>query len=148
MRDLEISGLSDRVDMLGWVADVYELMRSFDAFGYLLRPDTFATTENAVLEALACGVPVVMPRDPLGKYILGKEGGILVSSPDEYAAAMKLLAGSADTRQRIGQNGRAHVMKTSRGKYNAKNFYEFCRTIMNKEKTMHCFLEDGSEQCV
>lgn len=139
VHDLEMAELSSHIEMLGWVADVYGLMHSFDAFGYLLRADTFATTENAVLEALACGLPVVMPREPIGKYILGETGGVLIASPDEYAEAMKCLAESVDYRRQMGQQGRKRVLETSRGKSNAQNFQKYCKTVMEKEKKMHRF---------
>ena len=87
-----MAGLADGVFLAkGVTSDVPCLLETFDVFGYLLRRDTFATTENAVLEAMAAGLPVVMPREPLGRYILGEDGGILIDAPEEYEAAMKAL---------------------------------------------------------
>lgn len=52
-RDLDIE---DRVDFLGWRDDVYSLMKGAHVFAFT---SAFEGFPNAVLESMACGVPVV-----------------------------------------------------------------------------------------
>lgn len=123
--DVERAGLSEHVDILGWTEDVYGLLRSFDVFGYLLRSDTFATTENAVLEAMAAGLPVVMSREPVGKFVADYAGD-LIDSPTEYAAAMKGLHDSDALRRKAGQMGKSRAASVYNSTENAQRFFEIC----------------------
>ncbi|MDR2357660.1 MAG: glycosyltransferase family 4 protein [Oscillospiraceae bacterium] len=106
VRDRRLQGY---FDFRGWTENVRELLTSFDVFGYLLRPNTFATTENAVLEALAAGLPCVVSREPLGGYLLedGKSG-FLADSPKEYARIMKRLHDDGGLRRRVGTQAREY----------------------------------------
>jgi glycosyltransferase involved in cell wall biosynthesis len=131
-RDIVESGLADYFDVRGWCANAEEMLLGFDVFGYLLRPDTFATTENALLEAFAAGLPVVMSQEPLGKYFIenGKTG-FLADSPAQYAEIMSLLFTNANLRERIGRAGREHCI----AKFNAaNNIARFNETIWKVRK--------------
>lgn len=136
-RDVESAGLSEYVELLGWTANVYDLLRSFDVFGYLLRKDTFATTENAVLEAMAVGLPVVMTREPLGKYIVGKAGGMLADTPFEYVSAMKAFRNDVVLRQRMGTAARDYSIAVYDRRKNLYRFQTACAELTGKEVQIH-----------
>ncbi|MDR1592212.1 MAG: glycosyltransferase [Prevotellaceae bacterium] len=113
--DVHSRGLTEYIDFIGWIDDIQKLLVNFDVFGYLLQSNTYATTENTILEAMSAGLPCVISREPLGRYLL-KDGdsGFLVSTPDEYAQAMVRLANDESLRRTFGKTAREFVSK----KYN------------------------------
>lgn len=65
-----------------------------------------------VLEALACGVPVVQPRHAAFPEVVEATGGGLIAEPDTAALATgieTLLSDPAEAR-RLGQHGREKVI--------------------------------------
>lgn len=101
--------LERNVKLLGFVGDPVPLLKMSDAFCLLSRSEGFS---NALLEAMACGVPSVVTRvggNP--EAIADGENGFLVSVEDDAAAAEKLLALLRDPARavKIGENGRISV---------------------------------------
>jgi glycosyltransferase involved in cell wall biosynthesis len=102
-------GLEKNVKLLDFVGDPVPLLKMSDAFCLLSRSEGFC---NALLEAMACGVPSVVTRvggNP--EAITDGENGFLVPVEDDAAAAEKLLTllEHPDRAAQIGQNGRTSV---------------------------------------
>ena len=102
-------GLEKNVKLLGFVADPVPLLKMSDAFCLLSRSEGFC---NALLEAMACGVPCVVTRvggNP--EAITDGENGFLVPVEDDAATAERLLTLLRDPEQRakIGESGRQSV---------------------------------------
>jgi len=102
-------GLEKNVRLLGFVGNPVPLLRMSDAFCLLSRSEGFS---NALLEAIACGVPSVVTRvggNP--EAITEGKNGFLVSVEDDAAAAEKLLVLLRDPERaaEIGKNGRISV---------------------------------------
>jgi L-malate glycosyltransferase len=102
-------GLEKNVKLLGFVADPVPLLKMSDAFCLLSRSEGFC---NALLEAMACGVPSVVTRvggNP--EAITDGENGFLVPVEDDAAAAERLLTLLRDPERRakIGESGRKSV---------------------------------------
>ena len=140
-RDIDQHHMKPYFDLHGWVDDIYTLLKTFDVFGYLLRQDTFATTENAVIEAMASAVPVVVSKYPIGNYLL-EDGisGFLADEPDEYGNIMYELYKDETLRGRIGKAGRMHTIQTYSTDENLKRFDTVCDLVMKKKKHIHTFV--------
>ncbi|MCW2278808.1 glycosyltransferase family 4 protein [Heliophilum fasciatum] len=134
-----LAGLEDKVRLLGWTNDALSLLRTFDVFGYLLRSDSSATTENSVLEAMAAGLPVVMSRKPVGKYLVKDGTGFLVDSPGEYAQNLLRIYESEDLRRSLGQAARKHILTSCNVSENLNRFHEACLKVVAKQKYVHKF---------
>jgi glycosyltransferase involved in cell wall biosynthesis len=83
-------GLEKNVKLLGFIGDPVPLLKMSDAFCLLSRSEGFC---NALLEAMACGVPTVVTRvggNP--EAIADGENGFLVPVEDDAAAADRLLS--------------------------------------------------------
>lgn len=84
----------------------------------------------ALLEAMACGVPVVAPRRGTYTEIVERTGGGVLTSPDDLDGFVKALAGLAadpQRRARLGEAGAAAVREhytTSRMAEAALDTYE------------------------
>jgi len=99
-------GLEKNVKLLGFVGDPVPLLKMSNAFCLLSRSEGFC---NALLEAMACGVPPVVTRvggNP--EAIREGENGFMVPVEDDAAAAERLLdlLRNPERAARIGENGR------------------------------------------
>ncbi|MDE6767472.1 MAG: glycosyltransferase, partial [Eubacterium sp.] len=98
-------GLADKVELCGFCKNVHE--RILDAGMYVMSSD-FEGLSNAMLEALAIGLPVISTDHPPGgarAYITSYENGILtpVRDVDAMTKAMCYMAENAEKAQEMGQ---------------------------------------------
>src|ERR1041384_7186336 len=99
-------GLSDAVRLCGFQRNPWK---------YIVRADVFALTSryegfgNVLIEAMACGVPVVVTSSP-GTLEIIRPGtdGLLIDrhEPDAVAAALERVLCDAPLRQRLAAGGR------------------------------------------
>ena len=104
-------GLADKLKFVDYVNDVNLEFQRMDVFGYLLNPEHFGTTENALLEAMAAELPVICLRQAAEKYLVKhNETGLLVDNSEEYGNAISYLYHHPEERLRLGRNGRNYVL--------------------------------------
>lgn len=137
--DVQSAGLADRFSFPGFVSDVPALMRSFDVFGYLLNPTHYGTTENVLLEAMACGVPVVVRRQNVEQYIVPEDAGCLVEDARQYGEVLSQLYCDPARRERLGRQGRAYVQVTYRTEKNTDTFHSACQLAVSRANGRHDF---------
>ena len=99
-------GLEKNVRLLGFVGNPVPLLKMSNAFCMLSRSEGFC---NALLEAMACGVPSVVTRvggNP--EAIREGESGFMVPVEDDAAAAERLLylLRNPERAAQIGESGR------------------------------------------
>ncbi|MEZ4517524.1 MAG: glycosyltransferase family 4 protein [Chloroflexota bacterium] len=109
-------GLQDCVDWLGLLppAEVVGRLQQADAF---LLPSLSEGISNAVLEAMACGLPVVVSDiDGMDEAVNDGVEGLLVPSRDaeSMADALAYLWNHADERERMGAAARARILRDFR----------------------------------
>ncbi len=105
--------LGDRVVWHGWVGkpELVALYRSADCF---VNPSLYEGLPNTVLEAMACGLPVVASRvagnDAL---VVDGETGLLfdLGEPRQLGAALTSLFGDRAAARRMGAAGRARAVE-------------------------------------
>jgi glycosyltransferase involved in cell wall biosynthesis len=83
-------GLGDRIRLLGHVGNLWSLMKRADV---LVSASAFEGSPNVILEAMACGCPLVVSDIPAHRELLDDQTAIFVnpSSPRELADAMTAL---------------------------------------------------------
>jgi len=131
---LDIAG---QVRFVGYQAVVQPSLAAMDIF---VQPSFKEGSPTAVLEAMACGLPVVAARST-GCAELHAQAGLplLVGADDAPALARQLrtLALDERQRQRLGQRGRAVVVE-SFGLQRMVNAYEgVYRALANTEPSPH-----------
>ena len=82
-------GIGDRVTFCGWVDDVAAFLADADLFVLPSRIEPFGIV---VLEAMACGVPIVATRVSGPLETLDEDTALLVPSDDPAAMAEAVMA--------------------------------------------------------
>jgi len=103
--------ISDSVEFLGSRTDIPALLQT--AWGFVL-PSRWEGMPNALLEAMACGLPCVATRVSGSEDIISDGvNGLLVEPehPVEMALALRCILKDVDLAQRLGQVGRATVVR-------------------------------------
>jgi len=105
-------GLGERVHLLGHRSGVAALLRGADCFAL---PSLTEGLPNAVLEAMAMGLPVVATAvGGVPELVADGETGALVPPADPPAMAdalTRLIGSDAETRRRMGEAGRDRVTR-------------------------------------
>jgi glycosyltransferase involved in cell wall biosynthesis len=96
-------GLADRIRLLGYAGDLWSLMKRADL---VVSASVFEGSPNVVLEAMACGCPLVVSDIPAHRELLDDQTAIFVNptGPRELAdaidAALRDPAGASQRAQR------------------------------------------------
>lgn len=103
-------GVAERVDWYGQVANPFAFYRAASIFALPSRSEGMP---NALMEAMSCGLPVIVSNASQGPQDLVKdnETGLVVPVDDvpALAKAIELLANDATLRKRLGDAGRRRV---------------------------------------
>jgi glycosyltransferase involved in cell wall biosynthesis len=138
--DIEKSRYRSAFELLDFVEDIESLYLTFDVLGYILNDEHYGTTENVILEAMACGVPVVANDGGAERAIIDNGvNGYLVHNMDEYAQCIGRLKDNAGLREKIGAAGREKVCRKFSCTGNREKFYQLCQDICTMEKSIHQF---------
>ena len=103
-------GLASRVSFHGHASDIAEVMRAFDVFVMSSRTEQ---TPNALLEAMASGLPVIATDVGDCAALVGSAGAAFVVAPADrsgYAAALQQIEADTDLRRDLGAANRARAI--------------------------------------
>ena len=111
-KDLQREAISldaiDRFEFFDHVEEIRPLLSRLDIFGYPLCPETSATSELALQEAMYAGLPpVVFPHGGLDGLVTHARNGLVVATEIEYAQAIEFLCRRPEERLRLGANAAA-----------------------------------------
>jgi glycosyltransferase involved in cell wall biosynthesis len=109
--DLERAGIEARVEIVGW-AGTAELAAEYRRASLFVFPSRHEGMPNALLEAMASGLPVIASRVAGNEeLVVHGETGILVppDDPDALREALRRLLGDESERERMGRAARRRV---------------------------------------
>ncbi|MFZ3138517.1 MAG: glycosyltransferase [Thermodesulfovibrionales bacterium] len=103
-------GIAERFDFRGYVNDIKKAIQIFDAYGYPLCEDTYASAELNLQEVMYAGIPpVVFPYGGVKSLVIHDFTGLIVHSELEYKQAIEYLYHHPEERLRIGKNAKAYA---------------------------------------
>jgi glycosyltransferase involved in cell wall biosynthesis len=125
-------GIGERVTFLGWQSQE-ELANGYHQASLFLFPSRHEGMPNAVLEAMASGLPVVATRIAGSEeLVVDGETGVLVSPEDvdSLRDGLRALIIDADKRERMGHASRLRVEREYSWESVARQYSEYLEKIM------------------
>ena len=106
----EAIGKRGMLEFRGYSTDIASELGSINVLAYLLNPEHYGTTENALLEAMAMGiVPIVLDNPAERQIVDDNTTGLIVHSPSEFAEAIHWLSQNPHERQILGKQAAKSV---------------------------------------
>lgn len=128
-------GKAGMLEFTGFVPDVVDELDSINVLAYLLNPEHYGTTENALLEAMAMGIVPIVLDNPAERQIIDDHNtGLIVHSPDEFTDAIQWLSKNPDERQRLGIQAAKSVRERFSVEKMEASLNEYYRKIISMEK--------------
>jgi glycosyltransferase involved in cell wall biosynthesis len=101
-----------RLEFAGYAKDPGETLSSLNVLAYLLNPEHYGTTENALLEAMAMGVVPIVLDNPAERHIVEHlQTGLVVRNAIEFNEALHWLDRNPDEHMRISETAAKSVRK-------------------------------------
>lgn len=125
-------GLNDRVHLVGplYGRDKYTALVDATCFCLSSRQEGFSM---AILEAMACGVPVVISENCHFPQVAQARAGLVVPlNADAIAKALQLVLQSEQQRRQMGQNGRRLVRSSYTWPQVAQQIIAAYQSALNK----------------
>lgn len=101
-------GMSN-VRLLG-LLDAEKLRDDYRRSDIFLFPSAWEGSPKVILEAAACGLPVIARRSYSPETVVHGVTGYQAASEDEIFLYLEALLASSDLRRRLGHNGRQHSL--------------------------------------
>ncbi|WP_445376417.1 glycosyltransferase family 4 protein [Niveispirillum fermenti] len=102
-REAEALGIADRVDFTGFIEQADAFLQAADIFFYPLNPFTYATSEKALQEAMAAGLPcIVFPHGGI-RDLVTPDCAAVVDDCAAFVAAAVALARDPGRRAAMGR---------------------------------------------
>jgi glycosyltransferase involved in cell wall biosynthesis len=141
-RQCEQAGRPGMLDFHGYTSDAASALSSLNVLAYLLNPEHYGTTENALLEAMAMGIVPIVLNNPAERFIVDDHNtGLIVSSPEEFAEAVSWLKESPDELGRMGRQAAESVRNRFAVEKMEATFASHYRTILTSEKKTISFFD-------
>jgi len=126
--------INTSVEFLGLQRNILELLQQ--AWGFVL-PSRMEGMPNALLEAMACGLPCVATRVSGSEDIISNGiNGLLVEpeQPAEMAQALRRIIENSDLAQQLGEEARTTVVRDYQLSNIVEQCVEFYRRLLDMNK--------------
>lgn len=127
----------DSVEFLGLRTDVLQLLQH--SWGFVL-PSRWEGMSNALLEAMACGLPCIATRVSGSEDVISNGiNGLLVEpeQPTEMAIALQRIIEDTDLAQRLGKEGCATVLRNYQLIHVAEQCLGLYRYLLTKNENTY-----------
>lgn len=102
--------IENKFQFLGKVDNIEDHIKISDIFGYPLSKNHYGTTDQVLIEAMSSGLPVVAFDNPMEKYMVKEDCGIICSNEKEYINAIEKLYRDEKLRKKFGINAKKYAI--------------------------------------
>lgn len=103
-------GRGGQVRLHGHAENLRDALAAIDILGYPLAPDTYASSDKTLQEAMWVGIPpVVLGGTAVASLVEHGRTGLVCESEQDYPRAIERLATAPSLRQRLGAAARSHA---------------------------------------
>jgi len=133
-------GIDEKIKFYGYMDNIPQMLARMDVFGYLLNPQHYGATENALLEAMVAEVPVIAIEQCVEQCII-KNGitGFLVNDPKTYADAVRSVYEKPDLAVSLAANARNDILSRYKQEDNLKRLLARFHDALSNNKRQHNF---------
>lgn len=133
-------GIAEKFEFTGFTQDIKGELARFDVFGYILNPKHFGATDNALLEAMAAGLPIIVLNQCGEKHVIQhNETGLIVNNPKEYGEGVRYLYKNPSERKRLGDNARKAAYTEFSVENTVKKLHKQYKEVLKTEKKQYDF---------
>ncbi len=86
-----------------------DLLCEYQKVDVFLFPSSWEGSPKVILEAAACGLPVIARKNYQPETVIDGETGYLIGSDEELYSRLQELLRSPDLRKKLGRSGRKHA---------------------------------------
>jgi glycosyltransferase involved in cell wall biosynthesis len=130
-------GRDNLLNFAGYSTQIADCLAEMDVLAYLLNPSHYGTTENALLEAMSMGVVPIVLSNPAERHIVTHQvNGLIISSPAEFAEAIRTLTEDKILLERLSVNARESVKERFAPKTSAQQLTKNYLELMNSSKAV------------
>lgn len=139
-RQCRKAGRPGLLNFLGYRADIAAALSSLNVLAYLLNPEHYGTTENALLEAMSMGIVPIVLDNPAERCIIedGKTG-LIVGSPIEFADAISWLEQHPEEHRRLSLQTAESVRSRFTVEKMESSLTGYYRSILSADKKKIAF---------
>lgn len=128
-------GKAGLLEFRGYTTDVAAELAGINVLAYLLNPQHYGTTENALIEAMAMGIVPIVLDNPCERQIVEDHvTGLVVHSPGEFAEAIQRLHQNPDDRARMGNRAAKSVRERFSAEKMEASLNRHYREVLSMEK--------------
>lgn len=137
-KDIIRKGWKDEFQFLGYVDDIRDYLPLFDVFGYPLSRHHYGTCDQALAEAMACGVvPVVLNNKMEMSMVQDGITGLVAKNQEGYRRAIEFLHDHPDIKKRLSMNTKRLAKKRFSLEYMMKEWNQMFNECMKISKHEH-----------
>lgn len=140
VQEAQVLGVQDRFVFRERVEEIGSVLAQADVFGYPLSPRHYGTGEQAIIEAMGAGLPVVVLDNPTERYLV-EDGvtGIRARNPGEYVEAIDFLQRHPEITKEMGRQARDHALTAFNHEVTRGRFHSIYRNVLDVPKKDHVF---------
>lgn len=131
-------GVGGKFNFTGFVSESekWELLSTFDVFGYPLSSDHYGSCDQVLQEAMVVGAVPVVLANPMESLIV-KDGvtGIVAKNTSDYVKAVEQLHRNSNLRKKLAISARKHALRRFSLKRMVKDWGKVFAELLSKPKT-------------
>lgn len=132
--EIQVLGLSQRVTFVGEVQNIEDYLKITDCYVF---PSRLEGMPNVILEAMACGLPIIATAIPgIVEILQDNQTGKLVPPKDvnTLCRALTQMLKNPEAAWKLGNAAREEVLKNYSFEILGKKYFEIYQALLNQDK--------------